>query len=55
MAATGMTFADPFTEAMYRALVELGDDIHKLPSLYENWKHEIYNPNSRERVERLAA
>lgn len=29
---------DAFDLAMYRALLDLGDDIHKLPSLYENWR-----------------
>jgi hypothetical protein len=32
---------DVFVVAMYRFLLELGSNIHKLPSLYENWSKDI--------------
>lgn len=39
-------FTDPFDNAAYRALLDLGDSIHDLPSLYANWKHS--RPHSRQ-------
>lgn len=32
------TFEDPFIEAMYLACQDLGDGIHNLSCLYENWR-----------------